>query len=138
MRLPYIPSRAHDIALDTILKNPLMMCFGHLGNRKFPFDKEKLISQCNQYGKIVEINDNSTRVRKGSWENCLEIAKLCAHYRVPVVVTSDAHAEFAVGRVDAALELVQEAGVPEELVLNADENRLRNFLLARRGIDIFA
>ncbi|MCI6926793.1 phosphatase [Butyricicoccus porcorum] len=130
--------RAHDLALDTILKNPLVMCFGHLGNSKFPFDKEKLISQCNQYGKIVEINNNSTRVRKGSWENCTEIAKLCAKYRVPIMVTSDAHSEFAVGQVDAALELVQSAGVPEELVINADENRLRNFLLERRGIDIFA
>ena len=77
-------------------------------------------------------------MRKGSWENCTEIAKLCAKYRVPIMVTSDAHSEFAVGQVDAALELVQSAGVPEELVINADENRLRNFLLERKGIDIFA
>lgn len=135
---PAADQRAYDLALDTILKNPLVMCFGHLGNSKFPFDKEKLISQCNQYGKIVEINNNSTQVRKGSWDNCMEIAKLCAKYQVPIVVTSDAHSEFAVGKVDAALELVQSAGVPEHLVINADQMRLRNFFLARKGIDILA
>lgn len=130
--------RAHDIALNHILKNPLVTCFGHLGNSRFPFDKEKLISQCNQYGKIVEINNNSTVIREGSWENCSEIARLCKKYRVPIMITSDAHSEFAVGNVDAAIELVQSVDFPEELVINADADRLRRFFLDRRGVDLFA
>lgn len=130
--------RAHDIALDSILKNPLVTCFGHLGNPKFIFDKEKLISQCSQYQKVVEINSHSAMVRKGSWDNCIEIAKLCAKYHVPIMLTSDAHSEFEVGEVDASIKLVQAAGVPEELIINTDAERLRKFFLTRRGIDIFA
>ncbi len=136
----YAPAdqRAHDIALDSILKNPLVTCFGHLGDSRFVFDKEKLISQCNQYGKIVEINNNSTIVRKGSYENCREIAQLCKKYRVPIVLTSDAHSEFAVGRVDAAIELVESVDFPEELGLNADALPPLDLFLKPRGIDIQA
>ncbi len=133
---PPADERAHNIALEGILRNPYVTCFGHLGNQKFPFDHEKLISQCNAFGKIVEINNHSLTVRKGSRDNCMDIARLCAKYRVPIVVNSDSHSAWTVGDVSGALEMLEEIGFPEELVLNADLERLRRFFLDRRGIDI--
>ncbi|MGN1030486.1 MAG: phosphatase [Butyricicoccaceae bacterium] len=128
--------RAHNIALEGILRNPYVTCFGHLGNLHYPFDHERIISQCNAFGKIVEINNHSLTVREGCRENCMDIARLCAQYRVPVLVNSDSHSAYTVGKVDGALEMLEEIDFPEELVLNADLERLRQFFLERRGIDI--
>lgn len=133
---PPADSRAHTMALETILHNPYVTAFGHLGNPNYPFDKEKIISQCNAFGKLVEINGNSVNVRQGSAENCEEIAELCKKYRVPVVVNSDAHIRFNVGKVDSAIALLEKINFPEELVINADKDRLRKFFLERKGIDL--
>ena len=48
---------------------------------------------------------------------------VCAKHGVPLVLSSDAHFSTAVGDVAAAIKIVEEAGVPEELILNADEKR---------------
>lgn len=129
---------AHTVALEGILRNPYVTILGHLGNPNFAFDKERIISQCNHYQKIVEINGNSVNVRQGSAENCREIAELCMKYKVPVVVNSDAHISFKVGSVDKAIEILEDINFPEELIINIDESRLRKFLMDKKGIDILA
>lgn len=126
----------HTRALENILANPYVTTMGHLGTESFAFDQERIISRCNEYGKIVEINNNSLAIRKGSRENCLAIAKLCKKYEVPVVVTSDAHISYMVGKVGDALRLLEEAAFPEELVLNADLKRLADYFKKIRGIEI--
>lgn len=118
----------HTAALENILHNPRVNCFGHLGNPNFPFDMEYIISRCNEFGKIVEINNNSVIARKGSTENCIEIARLCKQYRVPIVLSTDAHISFRVGRFENAMQVLEAVDFPEELVLNADEDRLFAYL----------
>lgn len=134
---PPADCRAHTMALEGILRNPYVTVLGHMGNPVFEFEQEKIISQCNEFEKIVEINANSVNVRQGSSENCTNIAKLCMKYNVPVMVNSDAHISYAVGKVNAALELLEKIDFPEELIINADAQRLRDFFLKKRGIDIF-
>ena len=119
------------------MKNPYVNTFGHLGNGLFPFDYEKIISQCNQWGKIVEINNHSFVVRQGSLDNCREIALLCKKYRVPVVITTDAHISFDIGVCGNSIALLNEIEFPEELIINIDLNRLRDYFLATKGLDIF-
>lgn len=126
----------HTEALEAVLHNPQVNALGHPGNNKFPFDMEYIISRCNEYGKIVEINNNSLHIRPGSRENCAEIARLCKNYEVPVVVNSDSHIEFTVGRVDGALAMLEEIGFPEELVINSSVERL-NAYFTGRGIHLF-
>lgn len=128
---------AHTIAMEGILHNPFVTTLGHPGTPAFKFDYEHIISQCNDFGKIVEINNNSVNVRKGCRENCLEIARLCKKYEVPVVVSSDAHISYQVGRFDNALALIDEAGIPEELVINSSRERLQAYFRKVRGLELF-
>lgn len=127
---------AHTEALEVVLKDKRVQAFGHLGNAKFEFDKEHIISQCNAYGKVVEINNNSFEIRKGSKENCTEIAKLCKKYEVPIVVNSDSHIEFTVGQFDNALDMLEEVEFPEELIINSSKERLDCYF-SGRGINLF-
>ncbi len=123
------------MALENILRNPYITTLAHMGNPQFPFDYEKIISQCNKYGKIMEINNNSVRIRKGSEQNCIEIARLCKKYDVPVMVSSDAHIDNLVGKFDHALGMLEKVDFPEELVINADHDRFWAYMKKIRGLD---
>ena len=128
---------AHTEALEAVLRDGRVNALGHPGNPKFDFDKEYIISKCNEYGKLVEINSNSFHIRKGSRESCTEIAQLCMRYGVPIVVDSDSHIEYTVGRVESALDMLDEIGFPEELVVNSSRQRLARYFRAH-GVELFA
>lgn len=134
----YQPASAedHTTALEGILKNPYVNLLGHLGNPKFPFDMEAIISQCNRYGKAVEINNGTFFVRPQAVERCRQIALLCKEYRVPVMVNSDAHISYEVGGFSQALSMLSSIDFPEELIINGDMGRLKTYFKALRGVDI--
>lgn len=106
-----------------IAENPDVDVIGHCGDGRYAFELEKVIKKFKEYEKIVEINAHSFVVRPGSDINCREIARCCAKYQVPVVVSSDAHFCMDVGNVMASVQMLEEIGFPEELVLNADHDR---------------
>ena len=133
---PPVDSSVHTAALEAILYNPYVNAFGHLGNSNFPFDHEYIISRCNDHGKIVEINNASLSIRKGSHDNCMDIARLCMKYEVPISVDSDSHICYRVGHVEGALEMLEEIGFPEELIINSSVERLNNYFKGR-GLHLF-
>ena len=124
--------------MENVLRDPFITTLGHPGTPSFKFDYERIISQCNEYGKIVEINNNSLAIRRGSHGNCSSIAKLCMKYQVPVMVTSDAHIAHMVGKVGNAIQMLEEIGFPEELVINSSWDRLADYFRQIRGLDINA
>lgn len=116
-----------------VAQNPLVDVIGHCGEEAFRFDYEAGIKAFAEYGKIVEINAASYKNRPTSRKNCQEIARLCARYGVPLVVSSDAHFAGDVGNVDNAVRQLVEAGVPESLILNADAERFAERLSKMTG-----
>ncbi len=127
---------AHTEAWERVVQDGRVKALGHPGNPHFEFDIEYIIRKCAENGKLVEINSNSSSVRKGSRENCMEIARLCKRYEVPVVVNSDAHIEYAVGNVQEALDMLEEVDFPEELVINSSRERLDAYFRSQ-GLDLF-
>lgn len=121
-------------ALEQVLKNPAVHLLAHLGTPSFAFDYQRIIAKCRQYNKAVELNGSSPGSRPGSIENCRRIAQLCAQYGVPVFINSDAHFSGNLGLSRLAVEIASEAGLPEELVINADPHRLREYLAGCCGL----
>ena len=70
-----------------VLDNPHVTCLGHVGNGNYPFDMDVVVRKCAEIGKIIEINNHSFAVRKGSDVNCREVARLCMKYGVNIVVS---------------------------------------------------
>ena len=116
-----------------IAENPHVDVIGHPGDGRYIFDTEKVIKKFKECGKIVEINSGSFKVRPGSAFNCREIARCCARYEVPVVVSSDAHTFADVGNVSASLKLLEEIGFPEKLILNTDRERFLAVVREKTG-----
>lgn len=114
------------------MENPYVDIICHPGNPAFQVDPEQVVRAAKKLGKILEVNNNSFRVRRGSEENCLAIARWAARLGVKVAVNSDCHFAPDVGETDLALGLVKRAGLPEELILTARAQRVKDYL-AERG-----
>ncbi len=128
----------HTKALLRALENPYIDCIGHPGTPAFGFSIPEVLEMCLRKGKTVEINSHSPIVRRGSEKNCAEIAKECMRIGLSVAMGSDAHFMTGVGEFSRAVQLLEDVGFPEELVINSSEERMRAFFLRRRGRDIFA
>lgn len=123
---------ANTRAVLGAIRNPYIDVIGHPGNPKYPIDARALVEECAKLGKPVEINNHSFEGRPGSEANCRQIIRLCKEYRVPVVVSSDAHCTYTVGEFDIALRVLEEEQFPEELILNADLDRFLGYIEKRR------
>ncbi|NLC70769.1 MAG: phosphatase [Desulfuromonadaceae bacterium] len=111
----------HTEALVSVMQNPMIRIIAHPGNPRFPIDLERVVKTAVETGTALEINNASfIGSRHGSEGNCREIARLCARFGAPVAVSSDAHIAQAVGGLDAALEVVLEAGIPWDKIVTRD------------------
>ena len=117
-----LPSRSeaeNTRVLVAALRNPFVDAVSHPGNPIYPVDIRAVVLAAKEYGKAIEINNSSFRIRRGSVDRCGEFARLCAETGTLVVCGSDAHYWGDVGRLDRAIALLREARVPRELVINA-------------------
>lgn len=105
---------------------------GHCATVVCPFDYEKCLKKFKECGKLVEINE-STILWKNTRENYREIIRICKKYEIPVVINTDAHFCTIVGDVGESLALAEEIGLPEKLVINADWDRLYDYIQSRHG-----
>lgn len=116
-------------ALLNVMENKYVDIIAHPGNPAFPIDKEKFVLGAKETKTLVEINNSSfLKSRKGSKENCYEIASLCKKHRAPIIVNSDSHISFDVGRFDKAMELIKTIEMPEDLIINTCVDRFVNHL----------
>lgn len=115
-------------ALLGVMDNPRVDILGHIGNPRYLLDYEKIIQKAKGKNKLIEINNGSFKSRPGCEENCSKVIELCIRYRVPIVINSDAHIAFDIGKFTLADELIQKNNVPEELIFNNEKNKIINYL----------
>ncbi len=119
-------------ALIGALNNPYVDVIGHSGNPSFPIDAQAYVLEVAKLGKLVEVNNQSFRVRKGCYENCAKIIQLCKKHDVCITVASDAHSCYNVGDFDNAIALLKECEFPNELIINSDMEKFSRFIEARK------
>ena len=115
------------------ISHPKVKIVSHPDDDHTPLNYERLVRGALEFGTALEIN-NSSLIKKDIRLNCYEnyrtMLRWCRQLGVPVVVSSDAHDPSGVGRFDLAIALLEEVRFPESLVLNTDEQKLLEFLLA--------
>lgn len=130
--LPGTPEQNTEAYL-AVLRNPHVDALGHTGSHQFPYDVDAVVTACRDAGRAIEINSGSFKVRPRAIPNCRRIAEACRRLSCPVVVTSDAHCSWDVGVFAPALAMLDEVGFPDELILNADLDRLVRFIEGRKA-----
>ena len=125
--------RENTEAYLAVLENPLVDALGHTGSVQYPYEIDTVVKACREVGRSIEINSGSFKVRPSAISNCRRIAESCARHGTTVVVTSDAHSPWDVGEVGAAMAMLDSIGFPEELILNAEKDRLFRAIETRKG-----
>ena len=113
------------------IENPLIHIIGHPDNGRFPIDYDTLAAAAAENRTLLEVNSSSLRPlggRMGSRENIPVMLECCKRYGTHVIVDSDAHVEADVGNHRLAWELIEEAGFPEELIVNSSLDRLLPYI----------
>ena len=135
-RLDFVIAGLHDVVLPVsdvaantnamvgAIANPFVDAISHPGNPYFPIDIPEVVKAAKEYGKLLEINNNSINVRPGSRENCSQIAGLCAEAGIPLICGSDCHVSFDVGNFENAMDILNKVHFPEKLVLNTSDKAL--------------
>jgi putative hydrolase len=126
----------HTSALVAVIKNPFVDAIAHPGNPMFPVDIERVVSTAKQYGKLIEINNQSFKVRKGCDANCREFVRQCVKQGARMTCGSDAHICFDIGNFNRISEILKEENVPEELIINTSAEKFERYLKDRSRVNI--
>lgn len=103
-----------------LCRNPYVDVIGHPTTDYFPFEYERAIKAFKEYDKLVEVNESSIKLKKGSAKNVVPILEMCKKYEVPIVVNTDAHFWDAVGEVPVSEKILKDIDFPRRLVANSD------------------
>jgi len=123
----------HTAAFVKALENPFIDAIGHPGNPKFQVDIDEVVRAAKDFNKLIEINNHSFYVRTGCEANCHEFARKCKEKGVRIVCGSDAHFSSYIGRFENVYKLLDEVGMPEELVLNTSIEKFEEYLKQKKS-----
>lgn len=142
-RLDYAIASLHDqcLAPGTIqentaavlgaIQNPYVNIIGHPDDGHFPLDYERIVSAAKDHHVLLELNNSSLHPNSHRFharENLIVMLNLCKRYGAPIIVNSDAHAEFDVGNHRRAHALLEELSFPEALVVNTSVEKFKRYL----------
>lgn len=122
--------------IETMKNQPLVDIIGHAGNPKVPIDLKEFVMAAGEYNKIIEINNSSftSNSRSGSTKRCAEIARYAKEFGVKVIAGSDSHFHTALGVLDTAQEMIENAGILDDYVMNTSAEKFIADLRIRRGL----
>lgn len=116
-----------------MLRNPYIDIIGHADDPTVPCDFEAMAAEAQKYGKLLELNNNSTTAhRPGSLPSLKRYILCCKEFRQRVCVASDAHFHTMVGSVAPMMALLDELDFPQELIVNLTKERFEAYLSERR------
>lgn len=124
----------HTEALINVMNSRRVHILGHIGNPSFPIHKEKIVLEAKKTNTLIEINNSSfISSRPGSYENCKEIALLCKKHRHHIIIDSDSHYADSIGAFKEALDMLEEIDMPNELIINYQEDMFLKFLDSKKN-----
>ncbi len=131
--MPLGTPEQHTCAYIKALDNPYVDILGHPGYTYFPNHPEEIVLAAKKKNKLIEINNNSFTSRPGCRDNCIQFAKMCKKHEVRICISSDSHYYTMIGKFPKALEMLDEIGFPEELIVNRTLAGFEAYMREREG-----
>ena len=116
------------------MKNPKVTIIGHPDDDRYPLEYDRLIPAALENRVALEVSNSSFNPRSGrqnARKNVAAWLAIAREYRLPIILGSDAHVYYDVGELSEAIKMTEQAGYPEELILNAREDGLDYILNCR-------
>ena len=134
LHIPCLQPSTRSLNTETLLRaldHPYVDGIVHPGNPDFAIDEKAVVQAAADKNKLLEINNSSFVIRRGSKTRCAEIARLVKEYGGMVAVNSDAHIARDVGRFDQGQQLVLQEQLEPRHVVNTSVEKIRDFLKQR-------
>lgn len=115
-------------AVINAMKNKYVRIIAHPDDSRYPLDYERIVEAAKEYNVLLEVNNSSLNpngYREGAWDNYRAMLKLCKEKGVKVILGSDAHIWYQIGRFENCEKLLSEISFPVELVVNYHEEILK-------------
>ncbi len=109
------------------MDNPYIKILGHPDDGRYPLDYPAIIKKAKEKNIMIELNNSSLspfNPRVGARENIITIMEICKEYQCMVVLGSDSHFSYSVGKFDQIIELIKEHDFPEDLIANLNMKHL--------------
>ena len=142
-RLDYAVASLHDPCLKPgtkeentaailgAMKNPKVKIIGHPDNPKYPVDFDAIAKAAVEQHVLLELNNSSYMPggsRKGSRELAGQLMEAARRHGAMMIMNSDAHIEFDVGNHAYPMQLIEQYGFPEELVINSSPEKFKEWI----------
>jgi putative hydrolase len=140
LHVPCIAPMDRDESTSTLLeviKNPLINIIGHPCDPRYPLDIKAIVTAARDNNTLLEINNSSLNPqssRAGGEVDILELIKECKRQNLPIILGSDAHFYSYVGDFGNILPLLDEANMPDELIINTSPKAFRDFAALKKGL----
>ena len=129
--IPYGTVEQNTGALIGAMAHPLVKIIGHPDDDRYPLDYDELAVAAKQRGVFLEVNNSSfspLSARQNGEKNVRIMLEACRRAEVPVILGSDAHIWYDVGRMDKCIAILRDMDFPPELVLNFRPDGLETVL----------
>lgn len=114
-------------AILGVIENPEVTIVGHPDDSRYPLKMEEIVAAAAEHHTALEVNNSSMHplnYRENARENILEMLDYAKKYKAYIILGTDSHICYEVGKFEKALDVLAEADFPEELVINFDMDRL--------------
>lgn len=114
-----------------VMDNPHINILGHPEDGNVPIDFEKVVRKAKETNTLIELNNSSLKPTSGrinTKENAKKILEICKSEKAFITIASDAHFNTSVGDHTYALELIREINFPEELIINTNVQKFKDFI----------
>lgn len=118
-------------AILSVMDKDKVKIIGHLDDSRFKVDYEPIIKKAKEKNILLEVNNSSlkpTSFREGAWENIATMLELCKQYNVKVILGTDSHISYDIGKFVFAEQIIQKLDFPSELVINYNEEQIVELL----------
>ncbi len=123
----------HTAATIEAIKNPRVRMITHPANLYYPVDLLAIVQAAAENNVILEVNassfDEYRYGKRGSLEKTVEMCRLAKKYNVAISLNSDAHFYTDVGNIQALNQVVKEADLKKEDIINSSADTVEEFLL---------
>ncbi len=117
-------------AILKVMDHPKVKIIGHLDDSRYEVDYERVVKKAKEKNILLEINNSSlkpTTFRQGAWENLGVMIKLCKEHEAKVVMGTDSHISYDIGKFTYCEKILNDNNFPTHLVINYNEDEIIEF-----------
>lgn len=103
---------------------------GHPDDSRFELDYEAIALKAKEKDILLEINNSSLSpdsFRQGAVGNLTQMLNICKKYGVRVIMGTDSHICYHIGKFENCEKLLEEVQFPKKLVINYHQNEIIDF-----------